>query len=98
MPVCCTHRLAGKAAVKVRGWQTATSAVNSGTMCFMQTTNYLRHYRHEQPLTQAELAALVGVTHACVSKIERGQRAAGWRTRKRLASALGVLESDLFPS
>jgi transcriptional regulator with XRE-family HTH domain len=83
------------------GWavtQTATSTAHSVTVWFMQTTNRLRHYRHERLLTQAELAALVGVTHACVSKIERGQRAAGWRTRKRLASALGVLETELFPS
>ena len=62
------------------------------------TTNQLLHYRHERLLTQRELAELVGVQHTCISKIERGERAARWRTRKRLAMALEIPEGELFPS
>ena len=62
------------------------------------TSNRLLHYRHERLLTQRELAERVGVQHTCISKIERGERAALWRTRKRLAIALEVPEGELFPS
>jgi DNA-binding XRE family transcriptional regulator len=61
-------------------------------------SNQLLRYRHERLLTQRELGELVGVQHTCISKIERGQRAARWRTRKRLAMALEVPEGELFPS
>ena len=73
---------------------------DAGDVChpWDMASNLLLHYRHERLLTQRELAELVGVQHTCISKIERGERAARWRTRKRLAMALEIPEGELFPS
>jgi putative transcriptional regulator len=59
--------------------------------------NRLKEYRRDRLLTQAELAALIGVSHQCVSSIERGEWAGRWKTRRRLALALEVPEAELFP-
>jgi DNA-binding XRE family transcriptional regulator len=59
--------------------------------------NHLREYRHDRLLTQSDLAALAGVTPRCVSNIETGYRAGRWRTRRRLAAALGHEVTEVFP-
>lgn len=61
--------------------------------------NRVRQYRQDLLLTQAELAALVGVTKQAISSIERGaQGAPFWRTQKRIARAPEVPEATLFPA
>ncbi len=48
-------------------------------------------------LTQAELADQSNLTTAAISNIENGHRRGKWRTHRRLAGALGVPVSELFP-
>ncbi len=59
--------------------------------------NRVREHRQELLLTQAELAARVGVTKQAISGIERGAHAPFWRTQKLIARALEVPEAELFP-
>jgi ribosome-binding protein aMBF1 (putative translation factor) len=60
--------------------------------------NNLKEIRSSKGLSQFELAKLSNITPADISKIENNWICPfpGWR--KRLASALKVRESDLFPS
>jgi DNA-binding XRE family transcriptional regulator len=62
------------------------------------STNNVRQLREERLLTQAELAARISLTQACVSAIERGTRAGRWRTRRRIAAALDFPLEQVFPS
>ena len=56
----------------------------------------LRVLRLNQGLTQAELAALAGVSEYTVTRLERGQRKRPHpATRRKLAAALGVPIADV---
>lgn len=60
--------------------------------------NNLRQLRQERLLTQDDLAALIGAkSHRCIGNLERGTRRGRWRTRKRIALALDVPESAIWP-
>ena len=50
----------------------------------------LRALREAAGLTQLQLAAVSGLTHEAISRLERGQRAASAETVRQLAQALGV--------
>ena len=60
--------------------------------------NNLRELRRDALLSQEELAALVGITGQAIGLIEAGKRAGLWKTRKKIARALGVAESVIWPS
>jgi len=59
--------------------------------------NRLRYFREDALLTQSELAELVGISSACISRLETGTRAGRWTTRKKIARALNVSETEIFP-
>ena len=59
--------------------------------------NHLRRVRYYRLLTQEELGAKIGVSQDYISQIERGRRAGGWRTRRRLALALNMPLEEVFP-
>lgn len=48
----------------------------------------LRGYRHREALTQAELAALAGVSKQNISNMENGRRVIGKDVAQRLGKAL----------
>ena len=50
----------------------------------------LRELRIQKVLTQAELAALAGVSAATVTAIERGVQLPNPRTSRAIANALGI--------
>ena len=50
----------------------------------------IAHYRKEHKLSQAKLAAIVGMQASHLSKIETGRNVPGIRTVARLAVGLGV--------
>jgi len=59
--------------------------------------NTLKKVRKERGLSQLRLAMVTGIAPTEISRIENGwiRPWPGWR--KRLARALGVTESELFP-
>lgn len=56
----------------------------------------IREIRHEQVLTQSELADLAGIHEITVSDLERGKRKASARTVRKLAVAFGFETRDLL--
>ncbi len=58
----------------------------------------LREARHRRLLTQLELANLVGMTTATISRIETGATKARISTVRRLAEALDVDPAELTRS
>jgi len=59
--------------------------------------NKLKEVRKEKGLSQLKLALMTGIAPGDISRIENGwlKPYPGWR--KRLARALGIPESELFP-
>ena len=62
-----------------------------------QPANRLLEFRVERDWSQERLARKARLHWSAVSRIERGERNPGPRTRKKLAEALGVPEEVLFP-
>ena len=60
--------------------------------------NRLRDYREARGLSQVELSRLARVAAPNLSAIERGRLLAWPKLKKRLAKALRVKETDLFPN
>lgn len=58
--------------------------------------NRVREQRRQARLTQAELAALIGVSRQTVISIERGDYAPSVYLALRLCHVLGVTVEDLF--
>jgi ribosome-binding protein aMBF1 (putative translation factor) len=56
----------------------------------MQPGNILRGARHREGLTQAQLAATIGVKPSHISEMEKGKRPIGKDMAKRLAKALNT--------
>ena len=56
----------------------------------------LRRLRQERSLSLRELAAITGVSHDGIQKLETGQRDAHPRTIRKLAEALGVEPKELM--
>ena len=62
------------------------------------TANNLKAYRRRiDGMTQAKLAKKVGITEQHYQKLEYGKAKPKYDTLRRLAIALGVTESELFP-
>lgn len=57
---------------------------------------YVSRLRKERGLTQAQLADLVGVSQAHISRLERGDDSASLKLIYDIANALRVQPSDLF--
>ena len=55
----------------------------------------IAHYRKERKLSQAKLAAIVGIEDNHLSRIETGRVVTGIITLARLASELGVAIDEL---
>lgn len=60
-------------------------------------SNRLKEYREKAGLSQTELAWRSRMAGQNISAIERGTLAPWPKTRKALAEALAVAESELFP-
>ena len=60
------------------------------------TDNPVRRRRREQRLTQAELAAAVGVSRQTVIAVEQGDYAPSVYLALRIARALGATVDELF--
>ena len=60
-------------------------------------TNRVRQYREALYLTQDELAAMIGVSGDTIGHIERGDNEPRVKTKRKLAEALKVPVSELFP-
>jgi ribosome-binding protein aMBF1 (putative translation factor) len=56
----------------------------------MQPGNILLGARHRERLTQAQLAAMIGVKPSHISEMEKGKRPIGKDIAKRLAKALNT--------
>lgn len=56
----------------------------------MQPGDILRGARHREGLTQAQLAAMIGVKPSHISEMEKGKRPMGKDMAKRLAKALNT--------
>ena len=57
----------------------------------------LREWRRRRALSQAELAALAGVTKATIVALEQdGRRTPHPRTVRKLAAALGIEPTELY--
>lgn len=56
----------------------------------------LRHLRHEQGLTQAELGDKAGMNDKTISNIERGRHGTSFKYLAKLARALAVPLAELF--
>ena len=56
----------------------------------------LKAKRLDKKLSQRELASKVGVTHAYISQVERGQKTPTFETTLKLADALGISFIDLY--
>jgi len=59
--------------------------------------NRLKEVRNEREISQLKLSFLTGISPWDISRIENGwiRPYPGWR--KRLATAMGATESELFP-
>lgn len=62
-----------------------------------KTNCEIRQYRLRLGLTQAELAARVGIRAETISQWERGQSCPAARPLLQLAKALGTLAEALYP-
>jgi transcriptional regulator with XRE-family HTH domain len=60
--------------------------------------NKIREKRIEAGLSQIQLATLTGLGNTVISDFELGKRFPWPKARKRLAQALKVPESELFPN
>ncbi|MGC8489897.1 MAG: helix-turn-helix domain-containing protein [Clostridia bacterium] len=60
-------------------------------------TNRLAERRLEAGLSQFELARRANISPSVISQLETGKLSPYPAWRQRLADALGVLESELFP-
>lgn len=56
----------------------------------------VRKLRQDRELSQEQLAAKANLTHATVSRIERGAHEGTMRTIRKLAKALGVSAEELI--
>jgi ribosome-binding protein aMBF1 (putative translation factor) len=56
----------------------------------MQPGDILRGARHREGLTQAQLAAMIGVKPSHISEMEKGKRPIGKEMAKRLAKVLNT--------
>lgn len=56
----------------------------------------VRGFRNDAGLSQEQLASKAGLTHATVSRIERGAHEGTTRTVRKLAKALGVKVTELM--
>lgn len=56
-----------------------------------------RALRKQANLSQERLAQRMEVSRETIRRIEKGEHLPGWRTMFRLANALGVSVSQLFP-
>ena len=59
--------------------------------------NNVRHYREQRYLTQGELGAMVGVQAQTIGNIENRKHQPRVKTIRKLAEALGIPVSELFP-
>jgi len=59
--------------------------------------NNLQRARHQQNLTQAEVAKRAGTTVNHYAKIERGEVVPSLKTLEKIIKALGVRSSDILP-
>jgi transcriptional regulator with XRE-family HTH domain len=60
-------------------------------------TNRIRHFREQRGLTQAELAAALGMHEHSVIRWEKGYTTIPLETLKRLAGFFHVAVDDLVP-
>jgi len=60
--------------------------------------NLVRQFREQAGLSQAELARRTHTASPNLSAVERGQRVAWPKLRRRLARALRCTEAELFPA
>lgn len=67
-----------------------------GPTATRSTDNPVRRRRREQRLTQAELAATVGVSRQTVIAVEQGDYAPSVYLALRIARALGATVEELF--
>lgn len=57
----------------------------------------VKQHRNTHSLTQAELAAKMGVRRAYISNIEQGQKAISFEKLYELCEFFNIIVSDLFP-
>ena len=57
--------------------------------------NRIRVLRVERRLSEAELAALAGISRQALCRYELGRMVPGWRNASAVAAALGVSVADL---
>jgi transcriptional regulator with XRE-family HTH domain len=60
--------------------------------------NLIREKREALGISQVRLGTLTGLSNGAISDFELGKREPWPRARKAMARALGVPESELFPS
>lgn len=59
----------------------------------------LKELREEAALSQRDLAAMSGVGHATICRLEQGKQKPTHKTRRKVAKALGVEPRDIeFPA
>jgi transcriptional regulator with XRE-family HTH domain len=68
----------------------------SCSLFFMKPGNRLRELRRAAKLTQAELAAITGVSQPAISQIENGTRSMDVAWMRTFARALGCAAADLL--
>lgn len=66
------------------------------TAAFIAEPSPLRFWRHKRGVSQAALAALVGISQAYLAQVEAGVRAGSTRLFAKLARALSVRIEDLI--
>ena len=62
-----------------------------------KTRSAVANYRKMRTMTQRQLAVIVGISRANLSKIELGQAMPPFHVKLRLSAVLGCTPSDLFP-
>jgi transcriptional regulator with XRE-family HTH domain len=60
-------------------------------------SNRIKELRKIKGLTQEQLAEAVGMSHAYILRIERGERNLSSKWTSKISEVLGVSESELFP-
>ena len=70
---------------------------NSVGRGYRMTANQLRLWRLKLGFRQQELAALAGVSPALIVAVERYQHLPGEDVRARIAKALGVSQTTIWP-
>jgi putative transcriptional regulator len=61
-----------------------------------ELANHLSHLRNEAGLTQAQLAAAVGVTRKTINTVERGHYVPSTVLALRLAASLNTTVEEIF--